>query len=83
MEGLEAIALGPLIKGLGWRKEEVDVFLAGVRKAYLEKSTHSYMPFYVIYGQKPPSGQVPMYGGTADVPPVGSGPLEDASMSGG
>jgi len=82
IEGLEAIALGPLIKGLGWRKEEVDVFLAGVRKAYLEKSTHSYMPFYVIYGQKPPSGQVPTYGGMAAVPPVGSGPLDDVGMSG-
>ena len=78
IEGLEAIALGPLIKGLGWRKEEVDVFLAGVRKAYLDKSTHSYMPFYVIYGQKPVSGQVSM----TDVPPVGSGPLDDADMSG-
>jgi hypothetical protein len=53
MEGLEAIALGPLTRGLGWRKEEVDVFCAGVRKAYLDRTTHAYMPFYVIYGQKP------------------------------
>ncbi|KAF2493858.1 S-adenosyl-L-methionine-dependent methyltransferase, partial [Lophium mytilinum] len=53
MEGLEAIALGPMTKGLGWRKEEVEVFLVGVRKAYLDKGTHAWMPFHVIYGQKP------------------------------
>lgn len=55
MEGIEAIALGPMIRGLGWRKEEVDVFIAGVRKAYLEttKDVHAWMPFYVVYGQKP------------------------------
>jgi hypothetical protein len=53
MEGLEAIALGPMTRGLGWRREEVEVFLVGVRKAYLEKGTHAWMPFYVVYGQKP------------------------------
>jgi len=79
-ESLEAIALGPLIKGLGWGKEEVDVFLAGVRKAYLEKGTHAYMPFYAIYGQKPPASQVPTDGSMAAVPPVVSGPLDDAAV---
>lgn len=55
MEGVEAIALGPMIRGLGWRREEVEVFIAGVRKAYLEttKEVHAWMPFYVVYGQKP------------------------------
>jgi len=54
MEGLEAIALGPFTRGLGWRPMEVQVFLASVRKAYLDRNTHAYMPFYVVYGQKPP-----------------------------
>jgi hypothetical protein len=54
MEGLEAIALRPLTGALGWSKEEVEVFLASVRKAYMDRSTHAYMPFYVTYGQKPP-----------------------------
>lgn len=76
MEGLEAIALGPMVKGLGWKKAEVDVFLASVRKAYLEKGTHAYMPFYVIYGQKPPTGHVPTYGSMAAVP------MDDVGMSG-
>ncbi|KKY24888.1 putative methyltransferase domain-containing protein [Diplodia seriata] len=53
MEGLEAIALGPMTRGLGWSKEEIAVFLAAVRKAYVEPSTHSFMPFYIIHGQKP------------------------------
>jgi hypothetical protein len=52
MEGLEAIALAPFTRGLGWRREEVEVFLSSVRKAYLDRSTHSYMPFHVVYGQK-------------------------------
>jgi hypothetical protein len=59
MEGLEAIALAPLVKGLGWRKEEVDVFCAKTREAYLDKSTHAYMPFYILYGQKPYGPPVP------------------------
>lgn len=74
MEGLEAIALGPMIRGLGWRKVEVDVFLSTVRKAYLDRSTHSYMPFYIIYGQKPDTGEVPTYGTTTDAP-EGSGSI--------
>jgi hypothetical protein len=53
MEGIEAIALGPMIRGLGWRKEEVEVFIAGVRKAYVDRETHAWMPFYIVYGQKP------------------------------
>ena len=53
MEGLEAIALAPLIKGLGWQKAEVEVFCAKTRAAYLERGTHAYMPFYILYGQKP------------------------------
>ena len=53
MDGLEAIALGPLTRQLGWSKMEVDVFLASVRKAYMDRNTHAYMPFYVVYGQKP------------------------------
>lgn len=53
MEGLEAIALGPLTRGLGWQKEEIEVFLVSVRKAYLDRSTHAFMPFYIVYGRKP------------------------------
>ncbi|KAK5019858.1 methyltransferase domain-containing protein [Cryomyces antarcticus] len=53
LEGLEAIALGPLTRGLGWEKLEIDVLSAQVRKAYYDRTTHSFMPFYIVYGQKP------------------------------
>ena len=56
LAGLESIALGPLTRGLKWSKEEVDVLVAEVRQAYMDKRIHSYMPFYIIYGQKPPVG---------------------------
>lgn len=52
-DGLQAISLGPLTRGLGWTPEEVEVFLVSVRKALMNQSTHSYVTFHVIYGQKP------------------------------
>ena len=51
--GMEAIALGPLTRGLKWTRKEVDLYLDPVRQAYEDNECHSYMPFYVIYGQKP------------------------------
>lgn len=53
IDGLSPIALGPLTRGLKWSREEVEVFLVEVRKAYMEGWVHSHMPCYVIYGQKP------------------------------
>ena len=52
LAGVEAIALGPFTRGLGWTREEVEVFLVGVRKGYADESCHSFMPFYIICGQK-------------------------------
>jgi hypothetical protein len=31
MDGLQPIALGPLTRGLGWTREQVEVWLVGVR----------------------------------------------------
>jgi len=53
IEGLEPIALGPMTRGLGWRKEEIDVWLVEVRKAYMDTNVHSHMPLYIVCGQKP------------------------------
>ncbi|KAH8723515.1 S-adenosyl-L-methionine-dependent methyltransferase [Phaeosphaeriaceae sp. PMI808] len=53
MEGLEAIALRAFTKVLGWRREEIEVFLAGVRKAYMDPAIHAFMLFYTVCGQKP------------------------------
>lgn len=59
IDGLEPIALGPLTRGLKWTKEQVDVWLVEVRKAYMEGGVHSHMPCYVICGQKPEVGRAP------------------------
>jgi len=53
IEGLEAIALRPFTKVLGWRTEEIEAFLAEVKEAYMDPRTRAYMPFYIVYGQKP------------------------------
>lgn len=53
--GIQAIALGPLTRGCGWTREQVEVFLVEVRKAYQDNSSLMYMPMYVTTGQKPES----------------------------
>lgn len=53
LDGLQAIALGPLTRGLRWKREEVEVFLADVRRAYHDNVALMYMPLHVVYGQKP------------------------------
>jgi hypothetical protein len=53
IDGLEPIALGPMTRGLKWKKEEVDVWLVEVRKAYMDGWVHSHMPLHIICGQKP------------------------------
>jgi hypothetical protein len=53
MDGLQPIALGPLTRGLGWTREQVEVWLVGVRNAYLETGVHAHMPLHIICAQKP------------------------------
>jgi hypothetical protein len=52
LDGLDAMSFGPLCRGLGWSKEEVQVYLVDVRKCLVDNSVHSYFPFHVSYGQK-------------------------------
>ncbi|GME43346.1 putative methyltransferase domain-containing protein [Neofusicoccum parvum] len=47
---------GPLTKGLGWSKEEAEVFVAAARKAVRNPKVHAYYTLYVVYGQKPGPG---------------------------
>jgi hypothetical protein len=54
LEGIQAIALGPLTRGHGWTKERVELWLVEVRKAYENSRTHMFMPLHVIWGQRPP-----------------------------
>ncbi|UKZ95368.1 uncharacterized protein TrAFT101_010213 [Trichoderma asperellum] len=53
LDGIQAIALGPLTRGLGWNRDQVEVLLMEVRQAYFDDSKLMYMPFHVIYGQRP------------------------------
>ncbi|KAH7390346.1 methyltransferase domain-containing protein [Cadophora sp. MPI-SDFR-AT-0126] len=59
MDGLQPIALGPLTRGLKWTKEQVEVWLIEVRKAYMDAWVHSHMPLHIICGQKPDDGNGP------------------------
>ena len=51
-DGAQPIALGPLTRGLKWSREEVEMLLVDVRKAYMDERIHNYMPLHIICGQK-------------------------------
>ncbi|KAG5921216.1 hypothetical protein E4U42_005939 [Claviceps africana] len=53
LDGLQAIAMGPLTRGLRWNREQVEMLLLEVRQAYHDNSTLMYMPLHVTYAQKP------------------------------
>ncbi|POS83988.1 methyltransferase domain-containing protein [Erysiphe pulchra] len=53
IDGLQPIALGPLTRGLKWSKEQVEMWLIDVRKAYMDNKVHSHMPLYIVWGQRP------------------------------
>jgi hypothetical protein len=60
LDGIQAIALGPLTRGCGWSREQVELFLIQVRRAYMMNPKESkdgecllHMPLHIIYGQKP------------------------------
>ena len=53
LDGIQAIALGPMTRGLKWNRERVEVFLMDVRRSYFDNSLLMYMPLHIVYGQKP------------------------------
>lgn len=53
LDGLAGMAGRPFSAGLGWGKEEIEVFLAKVRTSLKDGSRHTYLPFRVLYAQKP------------------------------
>lgn len=53
IDGLQAISLGPLTRGLKWTKEGVEVLLVDVRKCLMDSSQHMHYTFHSFYGQKP------------------------------
>lgn len=57
LEGLEGLTIAFWVGMLGWKPEEVSVFLAMVRNEFKSRKVHSYWPVYAVYGQKPESGR--------------------------
>ncbi|KAG6010458.1 hypothetical protein E4U21_006460 [Claviceps maximensis] len=53
IDGLQAIAMGPLTRGLRWNREQVELLLMEVRQAYHDNNSLMYMPLHVTYAQKP------------------------------
>ncbi|KAF2752173.1 S-adenosyl-L-methionine-dependent methyltransferase [Sporormia fimetaria CBS 119925] len=53
LDGLQAFSLQLFQKGLNWTKEEIEVYLVGVRQALLDRSVHAYHKVYVVWGRKP------------------------------
>ncbi|KAK2043153.1 S-adenosyl-L-methionine-dependent methyltransferase [Colletotrichum somersetense] len=52
-DGIHAVTIGPLTRGLRWSSEAVELFLVDVRKHLLDPSIHSYVFYHSVAGQKP------------------------------
>ncbi|KAL2360186.1 hypothetical protein RJZ56_006958 [Blastomyces dermatitidis] len=51
-QALGAYSYAPLIRVLGWKPEEVEILLAGVRRDLKDRSIHFYTKVHFVYGQK-------------------------------
>lgn len=56
--GLQGFSLAYLSRGLGWSKEEIEVYLVDVRRSLADRSVHAYHEIYVVWGRKPEAGEV-------------------------
>ncbi|KAI7284275.1 S-adenosyl-L-methionine-dependent methyltransferase [Hortaea werneckii] len=53
LDGLEGFVLALLTRGLGWKKEEVDVLVAKVSNDLRNRKIHAYFPMPVVFGRRP------------------------------
>jgi hypothetical protein len=53
MEGMHAISVAVLTRGLGMTAQEVELLLVGVRKDLCNRNVHCYAPVRIVYGRKP------------------------------
>lgn len=51
-EGVQGFSMGIFTRGLGWRSEEVEVFLSSVRRAFNDRKSHVYLPIWVVSARK-------------------------------
>ncbi|KAK5276951.1 hypothetical protein LTR16_010468, partial [Cryomyces antarcticus] len=57
LDGIQAFSLAWLHRGLGWSKEQIEVYLVDVRKAISDRSVHAYHKIFVVWGRKPKAGE--------------------------
>ncbi|KAJ4207056.1 hypothetical protein FSOLCH5_008751 [Fusarium solani] len=50
---LEALTMAPFTRGLGWSREEVEVFLTDLRRDWNNPKIHAYWPICAVYARKP------------------------------
>ncbi|KAF5013416.1 hypothetical protein FDECE_604 [Fusarium decemcellulare] len=50
---LEALTIAPFTRGLGWSREEVELFLVELRKDWNNPKIHAYWPICAVYARKP------------------------------
>lgn len=53
LEGMSGVGLAVFTRLLGWTTMEHELFIAEVKKEWMQKGTHAYWPMYSVYGQKP------------------------------
>lgn len=53
IEGCESISIGLFTRVLGWKMEDISVFLSEVRGDFRNPKFHSYSKIHEIYGRKP------------------------------
>lgn len=62
LDGLEGFCLALLTRGLGWKKQEVDIFVAKVSNDFRNRKIHAYFPMPVVFGRRPFEVEVPFAG---------------------
>ncbi|KAJ0350603.1 hypothetical protein COL154_013227 [Colletotrichum chrysophilum] len=53
LKGIETSCLALFTRVLGWTREEVLAFCAGVRNNFKNRNIHAYWDVYCVYGRKP------------------------------
>jgi len=54
LDGVDSFVMAPFTRVLKWTREEVEVFLVGVRQEAKDPRIHPILNFHVVYAQKPP-----------------------------
>jgi len=53
LDGLQAVSMAVLTRGLGYSAQDVEMELVGVRKDLMNPSLHGYLDVYFVWGRRP------------------------------